>query len=75
MMAEEAIPNGWTTEGYCKVGGWTSKFFKIEAILGIASRIMVIYLTKFMKENPWIYSIFSFVHKFQSLNYVDSINI
>ena len=36
---------------------------------------MVIYTTKFLKENSRIYSIFSFVHKFKSLNYVNMINI
>ena len=22
MLVEEAIPNGWTTKGYCKAGGY-----------------------------------------------------
>ena len=59
-----AVTNGWTTEGYCKAGGFTSKSFIIEAVLGKSCRILVIYLTKFRKENLRIYSIFSFVHKF-----------
>ena len=27
MLAEEAVPNGWTMEGYCKAGGFTSRSF------------------------------------------------
>ena len=59
-----AVPNVWTTEGYCKAGGFTSKSFITEAVFGKSCRVLVIYLTKFRKENPWIFSIFSFVHKF-----------
>ena len=40
-----------------------SYFGKILSDIGI-------YLTKLMKENSWIYSIFCFVHKFPSLKYV-----
>ena len=64
MLASEAVPNCWTTEGYCKAGGFTSRSFIVEAVLGKSCRILVIYLTKFRKENTWIYSIFSFVRKF-----------
>ena len=64
MLAEEVVPNGWDTEDYCKTGGFTSRYFIIETVLGKSSRILVIYFTKFRKEYSWIYSIFSFVHKF-----------
>ena len=63
MLGQEAVPNGWTTEGYCKAGGFTSRSFIIEAVFGKSCQILVIYLTKFRKENLWIYFIFSFVHK------------
>ena len=56
--------NGWTTEGYCRAGGFTSRSFKTEAVLGKSCRVLVIYLTKFRKENSWIFSVFSFMHKF-----------
>ena len=29
MLAEEVVPNGWTTEGYCKAGGFTSRSYII----------------------------------------------
>ena len=64
MLAEEAVANGWTTEGYCKAGGFASRSFIVEAVLGKSYRMLVIYVTKFRKENSWIYSIISFVHKF-----------
>ena len=41
MLAYEAVPNGWTTEGYCKAGGFTSRsliirscFWKILSDIG-----------------------------------------
>ena len=64
ILAYEAAPCCRTTEGYCKVDGFTSRSFIVEAVLGKSCRILVIYLTKFRKENTWIYSIFSFVRKF-----------
>ena len=64
ILSYEAVPNGWSTEGYCKAGSFTSRSFVLEAILGKSCRIFVIYLTKFRKGNSWIYSVFSFVHKF-----------
>ena len=42
-------------EGYCKAGGFTSRSFRTEAVLGKSCRVLVIYLTKFRKENPWIF--------------------
>ena len=27
MLALEVVPNGWTTEGYCKAGSFTSRSF------------------------------------------------
>ena len=41
-----------------------SKYFVIEVVLGKPCWILVIYLTKFRKENYWIYCTFSFMHKF-----------
>ena len=64
MLAQEVVPNGWVMEGYCKAGGFTSRSFIIEAVLEKSCWILMIYLTKFRKENSWIYSIFSFVHQF-----------
>ena len=32
MFPSEAVPNGWAMEGYCKAGGFTSRFFIIEAV-------------------------------------------
>ena len=51
MSAQEAVPNGWTTEGYCKAGGFTSRTFITAAVLGKSCRVLVIYLTKFRMEN------------------------
>ena len=46
-------------------GAVISRFFVMNAVLGKKSCwILVIYLTKFRKGNSWIFSIFSFVHKF-----------
>ena len=64
MLAEEAVPNGSTTEGYYKAGGFTRRSFITEAVLGKSCRVLVIYLTKFRSENSWSFTIFSFVHKF-----------
>ena len=64
MLAKEAVPNGWTMEGYCRAGGFTSRFFIIEAVLGKSRRVLVIYLPKFWKENWRIFSMFSFAYKF-----------
>ena len=50
MLAEEAVPNGWTTEGYCKAGGFTSRSLITEAVFGKSCRVLVIYLMKFRKK-------------------------
>ena len=34
MLAEEAVPNGWKIEGYCKARGFTSRSLIIEVVLG-----------------------------------------
>ena len=64
LLAYKGIPNSWATEGYCKAGGFTSRCFIMEVILGKCFWILVIYLTKFKEEYLWIYSVFSFAHKF-----------
>ena len=44
MLALEAVPNVWTTEGYCKDGSFASRIFIREAISGKSCPILVIYL-------------------------------
>ena len=33
MLASEPVPNGWTSEGHWKAGGFKSRFFIKKAIL------------------------------------------
>ena len=44
ILVKKAAWNGWTTEDYCEAGGFTSRFFIIEATLGKSRRILVILL-------------------------------
>ena len=34
MLAQEAIPNGCTKEGYCKASSFANRSFLIEAVFG-----------------------------------------
>ena len=53
MLAQD-VSNVWTTAGYCKAGGFTSRSFIIEASLGKSCRIFVIYLTKIRGFIPYL---------------------
>ena len=64
MLPQEAVSKGRSTEGYCKAGGFPRRSFITDAILGKSYQVLVIYLTKCREKSSWIFSIFSFVHKF-----------